>query len=102
MCSRNYSCSTYKKLIKTKISNCEAIITGIAINDYINSNEVLKKYKDTNRTYDDLRVECQVKYEKEQKRLKDKEEQAFDANVLLAKKNGYKGYTQYRRYMTLL
>lgn len=120
-CMKDPYCSRNKQPIKTKIEHCESTKTGYDINSYLTprswsgmketyTNYIAEEqYKDTNRTYRDLKEECQIKYEKEQNRIKElknkkeleekaKRQQVFDHKVALAKKNGYKGYVQYRTF----
>jgi len=118
-CIKDPYCSMYREAIISKIVECEKSETGYDINAYINQeyksgikrtyNKFVahNQYKDTTRTYDDLRKECQCKYETEQNRLQEikkrqkqeakaQRDRVFNESNLLAKKNGFKGYAQFR------
>jgi len=110
-------CTRYREPIMKKIVECEKTEIGYDINAYLYENSGRKstyekfvaknQYKNTNRTFDDLRKECQGKYEAEQdrlqevKKMQEKEAQAkrdriFNESKNLAIESGYKGYVQFR------
>ena len=116
-CIKDPYCSMFREPIMKKIVECEDSKTGYDINAYLNQEASKKRvydtfvaktqYKETTRTYDDLRKECQDKYETEQDRLQEvkkrrkqeeqeKREKIFNESKTLALNSGFKGYAQFR------
>ena len=107
----------YEKTIKSAIEKCYLSENGTNISKILSEKSTIQNtydkyivneiYKETDKTYKDLKEECQAKYDKEQLRLKEVKaqklleeknarEKAFKAKVLLAQSSGYKGYLEYR------
>lgn len=115
----------YNGEILEKLEQCRKSDKGMDINKYLKKRKAIqrtyeryvidKKYKETNKTYGELKEECQTKYNDEQLRLekikakklqkeKEAEVNALKANEDLAKKSGYKGYVEFtdmQQFITL-
>ncbi|WP_373033567.1 hypothetical protein [Sulfurovum sp.] len=106
----------YNDEILEKLEQCHKSDKGMDINKYLKKRKAIQRtyeryvideeYNETDKTYGDLKEECQTKYNNEQLRLekikaqKLQEEKETAAKVLkdnedLAKKNGYKGYVEF-------